>query len=73
MGIGLDAGEAVPVGAGYRGGALNMAARLCSLAEPGQVIASEAVTHLARNVDGVRYLHGRIERLGGVHAGQGVV
>ena len=66
VGIGLDAGEAVPVGAGYRGGALNMAARLCSLAEPGQVIASEAVTHLARNVDGVRYLHGRIERLKGI-------
>jgi ABC-type transport system substrate-binding protein/class 3 adenylate cyclase/tRNA A-37 threonylcarbamoyl transferase component Bud32/streptogramin lyase len=66
VGIGLDAGEAVPVGAGYRGGALNMAARLCSLAEPGQVIASEAVTHLARNVEGVRYLHGRIERLKGI-------
>jgi class 3 adenylate cyclase/ABC-type transport system substrate-binding protein/tRNA A-37 threonylcarbamoyl transferase component Bud32/streptogramin lyase len=66
VGIGLDAGEAVPVGAGYRGGALNMAARLCSLAEPGQVIASEAVTHLARNVEGVRYLRGRIERLKGI-------
>src|SRR6478735_1815341 len=66
VGVGLDAGEAVPVGKGYRGGALNMAARLCSLAEPGQVMASEAVTHLARNVDGVRYLHGRIERLKGI-------
>lgn len=66
VGIGLDAGEAVPVGAGYRGGALNMAARLCSIAEPGQVLASEAVTHLARSVEGVRYLHGRIERLKGI-------
>ena len=28
-GIGLDAGEAVPVEGGYRGGALNLAARLC--------------------------------------------
>jgi adenylate cyclase len=32
VGIGLDAGEAVPVEGGYRGGALNVAARLCSLA-----------------------------------------
>src|SRR5688500_591216 len=36
IGIGLDAGEAVPVEGGYRGGALNLAARLCSLAEIGR-------------------------------------
>ena len=40
VGIGLDAGEAVRVGDGYRGGALNLAARLCSLAGPGEVLAS---------------------------------
>jgi len=66
VGIGLDAGEAVPVGKGYRGGALNMAARLCSLADPGEVLASEAVVHLARKVDGIRYLQGRLERLKGI-------
>jgi ABC-type transport system substrate-binding protein/class 3 adenylate cyclase/streptogramin lyase len=66
VGIGLDAGEAVPVGAGYRGGALNTAARLCSLARPGQVLATDGVTHLARAVDGVRYLEGRLERLKGI-------
>jgi len=66
VGIGLDAGEAVPVGTGYRGGALNMAARLCSLAEPGQVLATEGVTHLARKVEGARYLSGRSERLKGI-------
>jgi class 3 adenylate cyclase/tetratricopeptide (TPR) repeat protein len=56
VGIGLDAGEAVPVEGGYRGGALNLAARLCSLAGPGEVLASEAVTHLARRVPGLRYV-----------------
>jgi class 3 adenylate cyclase/ABC-type transport system substrate-binding protein/tRNA A-37 threonylcarbamoyl transferase component Bud32/streptogramin lyase len=66
VGIGVDAGEAVPVGKGYRGGALNMAARLCSLARPGEVLASEAVVHLARTVPGVRYLQGRLERLKGI-------
>src|SRR5262249_2760226 len=55
-----------PVGKGYRGGALNMAARLCSLAEPGEVLASEAVIHLARKVDGIRYIQGRQERLKGM-------
>ena len=66
VGVGLDAGEAVPVGKGYRGGALNMAARLCSMAEPGEVLASEAVVHLARKVDGIRYIQGRMERLKGI-------
>jgi len=55
VGIGLDAGEAVPVETGYRGGALNLAARLCGQAGPGEVIASREVTHLARRIDSVRY------------------
>jgi class 3 adenylate cyclase/DNA-binding CsgD family transcriptional regulator/tetratricopeptide (TPR) repeat protein len=56
VGIGLDAGEAVPVGKGYRGGALNLAARLCSMAAPGELLASTALTHLARRMDGIVYL-----------------
>ncbi|HXJ64223.1 MAG TPA: ABC transporter substrate-binding protein, partial [Actinomycetota bacterium] len=55
VGIGLDAGEAVPVEGGYRGGALNQAARLCGQAGPGEVLASREITHLARHVDGVDY------------------
>ena len=56
VGIGLDAGEAVPVEGGYRGGALNLAARLCALAGPGEVLASEGVVHLARKVEGLEYV-----------------
>src|SRR5262245_46830435 len=48
IGVGLDAGEAVPIEGGYRGGALNTAARLCSLAAPGQILASETVVSLSR-------------------------
>ncbi len=55
VGIGLDAGEAVPVDRGFRGAALNLAARLCSLAGPGEVLVSEAVIHIARKVDGLSY------------------
>jgi class 3 adenylate cyclase len=39
VGIGLDAGEAVPVGDGYRGAALNFAARLCAIADPCPTLA----------------------------------
>ena len=54
VGIGLDVGEAVPVEGGYRGGALNLAARLCGQARAGEILASQGVIHLARKVDGVR-------------------
>ena len=61
VGIGIDAGEAVPVEGGYRGGALNLAARLCGQAGPGQVLASREAAHLARRIDGLSYLdHGQI-------------
>ena len=56
VGVGLDAGEAVAVEGGYRGGALNTAARLCSAAEAGEILASESLVHLARSVEGIDYL-----------------
>ena len=55
VGIGIDVGEAVPVEGGYRGGALNLAARLCSMAKPGEILATAEVTHLARKLDAVTY------------------
>ena len=65
VGIGMDAGEAVRVGDGYRGSALNLAARLCALAGPGEVIASDAVVHLASTVEGIRYVSPRTVRVKG--------
>ena len=55
VGIGIDVGEAVPVEGGYRGGALNLAARLCSLAAPGEILASTIATHLAGPLPGIDY------------------
>jgi DNA-binding NarL/FixJ family response regulator/class 3 adenylate cyclase len=66
VGIGLDAGEAVALEDGFRGGALNLAARLCSLAAPGEVLASREVIHLARAVDGVTYQERGEARLKGM-------
>jgi len=66
VGIGLDAGEAIPVEGGYRGSALNLAARLCGQAGPGETLASEAVIHLAAKVEGVGYADPRTYRLKGI-------
>jgi ABC-type transport system substrate-binding protein/class 3 adenylate cyclase len=65
VGIGLDAGEAIPVGAGYRGTALNLAARLCAAAGPGETLASETVIHLAAKMDGIAYVDARAMKLKG--------
>ena len=73
VGIGLDAGEAVPLEGGYRGGALNLAARLCGQAGPGEILASQGVIHLARKVDGVRVLDKGTLHLKGITEPVGVL
>src|SRR5436190_6640378 len=55
VGMGLDAGEAIPTNGGYRGSALNAAARLCSAARPGEILVTETVQRLAGRIEGVNY------------------
>lgn len=65
VGIGVDSGPAVPVEGGYRGGALNLAARLCSKAGPGEVLASDGAVRGAGAVDGLTvHPHGVFEMKG---------
>jgi branched-chain amino acid transport system substrate-binding protein len=66
VGVGVDVGEAVAVEGGYRGGALNLAARLCSLAAPGEILTTETVTSLARRVEGIHYEERGTQRLKGI-------
>ena len=68
VGIGVAAGEAVRVEGGYRGGALNLAARLCSLATGGQILASDTVTSLAGTLEGVRFVERRRVKVKGFAA-----
>jgi ABC-type transport system substrate-binding protein/class 3 adenylate cyclase len=56
VGIGIDVGEVVPVEGGYRGRALTLAARLCSAAAAGEVLASVQIVHLAGRVADFRYV-----------------
>jgi class 3 adenylate cyclase len=65
IGIGLDIGEAVQVDGGYRGMALNRAARLCSLAGPGEVLVSPGVVYVAPQVEGMRFVPRGQEQLKG--------
>src|SRR5207244_12965874 len=54
VGIGIDSGEAILLDDGsYRGGALNVAARLCGRAHGGEVLLSEGTSRLAGRVAGI--------------------
>jgi YVTN family beta-propeller protein len=68
VGMGLDVGEAVPVEDGYRGRALNVAARLCARAAPGEIFATREVAHLAHTVPDLRYEPQRSVALKGLDA-----
>ncbi len=68
IGIGLDLGEAVPVEGGYRGAALNRAARLCSLAAPGEILVSTGVVYVAPQIDGITFVHRGQEQVKGFDA-----
>jgi class 3 adenylate cyclase len=55
VGVGIDVGEAMPVEGGFRGAALNTAARLCSNAAAGQVLLTSRIAERAGEIPGVRY------------------
>ena len=50
VGVGIHAGETVETPDGYVGGPVNIAARLCALAGPGEVLVSDTVRALTHTV-----------------------
>ncbi len=48
VGVGVHAGETVETAEGYVGSAVNLAARLCAIAGPGEVLVSDTVRGLTR-------------------------
>ena len=65
VGVGLDTGEAIRTGGSFAGAALNLAARLCQLAGPSEILASDGVVHVARKLDGVGYFERGLVQLKG--------
>jgi class 3 adenylate cyclase len=66
VGIGIDSGEAIALEEGvFRGAALNVAARLCSIAHGGEVLITDGTSHLAGRLPGVTYIdRGRVHLKG---------
>ncbi len=54
-GVGIDAGEVAVTEHGFRGRALNMAARLCARARPGEILVTPELAHLVGASEGVAF------------------
>jgi class 3 adenylate cyclase len=72
VGVGVHAGESIQTAEGPVGSAVNIAARLCALAGPGQVLVSDTVRSLTRSVGSASYTTMGRKRLKGVDEPVGV-
>jgi predicted ATPase/class 3 adenylate cyclase len=69
VGVGVAVGKVVRVGEDYRGAALNLASRLCSLAREGEALASQPVVRQARQMPGVTFIERGAAQLKGLQDG----
>jgi class 3 adenylate cyclase/streptogramin lyase len=69
VGIGIHAGETVATTEGLVGGAVNIAARVCSKAQPGEVLVTDTVRALTRTFLPYRYTGLGTQQLKGVSGG----
>lgn len=66
LGVGVHAGEAVETAEGYIGRAVNIAARLCAVALPGEVLVSSTVKGIAQASIQVAFIPRGQRRLKGI-------
>src|ERR671914_304539 len=66
VGIGVHAGETFETSEGYVGSAVNVAARVCSQARPGELLVTDTVRALTRTLLRVRFVDRRSPRLKGI-------
>lgn len=66
VGVGVHAGESVEHAEGYVGSAVNIAARVCAQAEPGEVLVTETVRSLVRTSLAVSFTPRGHPRLKGI-------
>ena len=66
LGVGIHAGEAVETAEGYIGRAVNIAARLCAAAKPGEVLVSSTVKGITQSSIPVGFIARGRRRLKGI-------
>lgn len=66
VGIGVHAGETAQTAEGFVGSAVNVAARICGLAGPGELLVSDTVRSLTRGFLGLQFVPRGRRRLKGI-------
>jgi class 3 adenylate cyclase len=66
LGVGVHAGDAVETAEGYIGSAVNLAARLCAAAQPGEVLVTSTVKKMTQSTIPVGYMARGRRRLKGI-------
>ena len=56
IGIGINTGEPVREGHDFFGGTVNLASRICAVAEPGQILVSETLRAVAGKLEGTSFV-----------------
>ena len=66
LGVGVHAGDAVETAEGYIGSAVNLAARLCAAARPGEVLVTSTVKGITQSTIPVGFIARGRQRLKGI-------
>jgi class 3 adenylate cyclase len=65
IGIGINTGEPIQEGGDYFGSMVNLAARICATADPGQILVAETTRHVAGRIESVEYVDRGLHELKG--------
>ncbi len=65
VGIGINTGEPIYEGGDFFGSTVNLAARVCASAGPGQILVAETTRHVAGRLEGVDYIDRGLHELKG--------
>src|SRR5262245_10586307 len=72
IGIGINTGEPIQEGGDFFGSTVNLAARICAAAGPGQVLISETTRYVAGRIEAVDYIDSGLRELKGFQEPQRV-
>jgi class 3 adenylate cyclase len=64
--VGIHAGDVLRIGSAVHGGAVNIAARVCDAAPPGETLVSDTVRSLARSSTSVQFVDRGLHQFKGV-------
>ena len=70
IGIGINMGEPIRDADDFFGGSVNLAARICAAAGPGEILVSEGVRHVVGKMEGTEYVDRGTFELKGFHEPQ---